>query len=123
VLLEGSRGAGLVADGLDGFASGWFTHGVLTWLSGANTGTKSAVKTDRPAGSVRRLMLWRSPGYAVATGDRFRMAAGCDKRADTCRAKFDNLLNFRGFPHIPGEDWVTAYPKDGAIHDGASLQR
>jgi uncharacterized phage protein (TIGR02218 family) len=49
--------------------------------------------------------------------------AGCDKRAETCRAKFGNFLNFRGFPHIPGEDWVTAYPKDGVIHDGTSLQQ
>jgi uncharacterized phage protein (TIGR02218 family) len=122
-LLEGSRGAGLVASGLDGFAGDWFTHGVLTWLSGANAGASSTVKADRLAGGGRRLTLWRSPGSAVAAGDRFRVAAGCDKRADTCRAKFGNLLNFRGFPHIPGEDWVTAYPKDGAIHDGASLQR
>ena len=51
------------------------------------------------------------------------MVAGCDKRAGTCRGKFDNFLNFRGFPHIPGDDWVTAYPKDGAVHDGASLER
>ena len=56
-------------------------------------------------------------------GDRFRVVAGCDKRAETCRGKFGNFLNFRGFPHIPGDDWVTAYPKDGAVHDGASLEQ
>jgi len=53
---------------------------------------------------------------------RFRVVAGCDKTAETCRAKFSNFLNFRGFPHIPGDDWVTAYPKNGAVHDGSSLQ-
>ena len=53
--------------------------------------------------------------------DRFRIIAGCDKRAETCRKKFSNLLNFRGFPLIPGDDWVTAYPKEGANHDGSSL--
>ena len=39
-----------------------------------------------------------------------RIIAGCDKTAATCRTKFANFLNFRGFPHIPGEDWLTSYP-------------
>jgi uncharacterized phage protein (TIGR02218 family) len=108
--------------GLAGFADGWFTHGALTWLSGANAGTTGAVKADRLVGGMRRLELWQEPGAPVAVGDGFRVVAGCDKRAETCRAKFDNLLNFRGFPHIPGDDWVTAYPRDGAVHDGGSQQ-
>jgi len=62
------------------------------------------------------------PGWPIGDGDRFRVVAGCDKTAETCRAKFSNFLNFRGFPHIPGDDWVTAYPKNGAVHDGSSLQ-
>lgn len=63
------------------------------------------------------------PGATVAAGDRFRVVAGCDKSADTCRAKFANFLNFRGFPHLPGDDWVTAYPKDGQINDGSSREQ
>ena len=83
----------------------------------------ATVKIDRPgAGGRARLTLWQEPGRRPAAGDRFRVVAGCDKRAETCRAKFANLLNFRGFPHIPGDDWVTAYPKEGAIHDGGSQQ-
>ena len=93
------------------------------WLSGANAGEKAAVKGDGPGESgLRALTLWQAPGRRVAAGDRFRVTAGCDKRAETCAAKFDNLINFRGFPHIPGDDWVTAYPKDGATHDGGSQQ-
>jgi uncharacterized phage protein (TIGR02218 family) len=38
------------------------------------------------------------------------LEAGCDKRAETCRLKFANFLNFRGFPHVPGEDWLASYP-------------
>lgn len=119
----GSTGADLRVQGLDGFAEDWFAQGILTWTSGANAGARGAVKLDRIAGNLRRLDLWQAPGFPVTVGDRFRVAAGCDKRAETCVAKFDNLLNFRGFPHLPGDDWVTAYPKDGAIHDGTSLQR
>jgi uncharacterized phage protein (TIGR02218 family) len=122
-VLEGAVGATLVASGLTGFAHGWFASGMLTWLTGDNAGETGALKADVLGGAARRLTLWQTPGRPVATGDRFRVVAGCDKRAETCRQKFDNLLNFRGFPDIPGDDWVTAYPTGGAIHDGGSLGR
>jgi uncharacterized phage protein (TIGR02218 family) len=122
-VVEGSSGAALSASGLGGFAAGWFAQGTLTWLSGGNAGEKASVKGDRPGeGGLRALGLWQEPGRRVAAGDRFRVVAGCDKRAETCREKFGNLINFRGFPHIPGDDWVAAYPKDGASHDGGSQQ-
>ncbi|HRO11644.1 DUF2163 domain-containing protein [Amaricoccus sp.] len=118
-----AAGASLSASGLGGFAAGWFEHGTLLWLTGANAGEKAAVKADLAgAAGLRGLSLWQEPGRRAAVGDRFRVVAGCDKRAETCRAKFDNLINFRGFPHIPGDDWVTAYPKEGATHDGGSQQ-
>jgi len=122
-VVESGAGASLVASELGGFAAGWFTHGTLTWLSGGNASERAAVKLDRPGqGGSRALTLWQEPGRKIVAGERFRVVAGCDKRAETCRAKFDNLINFRGFPHIPGDDWVTAYPKDGATHDGGSQQ-
>ena len=81
------------------------------------------VKADRLGADGRRhLTLWQEPGAAVAPGDTFQVVAGCDKSAGTCRGKFSNFLNFRGFPHIPGDDWVTAYPKNGGNHDGASRE-
>lgn len=121
VVAAGSAAGTLRVSGLADFAAGWFEHGVLTWLSGENAGAAGLVKSDRKdSGGPRRLELWVAPGRPAAEGDRFRVVAGCDKRAGTCRTKFNNFLNFRGFPHIPGDDWVTAYPKDGAVHDGAS---
>ncbi len=123
---EGAVASGAGADfevsGLEAFAADWFAHGALTWLSGANAGEPGSVKSDRSGAGLRRLGLWQKPGNPVAAGDRFRVVAGCDKLAETCQAKFGNFLNFRGFPHLPGDDWVTAYPKDGATHDGSSLQ-
>jgi hypothetical protein len=35
--------------------------------------------------------------------------------------KFNNILNFQGFPHIPGEDWLMAYPSSAREMDGGSL--
>ena len=120
-MLAGNR---FVCDGLARFGPGWFSHGKVTWLSGYNEGGTSAVKADRilPDGN-RILDLWQQPCSEIRNGDQFRAVAGCDKLSSTCLSKFANLLNFRGFPHIPGEDWVLAYPRSGGIHDGTSQQR
>lgn len=119
----GSSGVRVVCDRLGSFEEGWFRQGVLTWTSGENAGTVGLVKMDQTSGADgRELFLWQQPGRPIEGGDAFKVVAGCDKSAETCRNKFGNFLNFRGFPHIPGEDWVTAYPKSGAVHDGSSLQ-
>ena len=120
VVGEAVRGSVVVAQGLDAFAPGWFTNGRLTWSSGANAGVVAVVKQDLVIGGVRRLELWEAPALPVAIGDSYRLVAGCDKLAGTCRVKFDNFLNFRGFPHIPGEDWVTAYPRQGDVNAGGT---
>ncbi len=44
----------------------------------------------------------------------------CDKRWSTCLGVFGNGANFRGFPDIPGDDFLTAYPAEGRQHDGGS---
>ncbi|MEO0386838.1 MAG: phage BR0599 family protein, partial [Pseudomonadota bacterium] len=113
-------GAVVVARGLDAFAEGWFSFGVLDWQSGSNQGLRAMIKQDLRIAGTRRLELWETPPLPPALGDRFRVTAGCDGTAATCRVKFDNFLNFRGFPHIPGEDWVTAYPRSGDVHEGGT---
>ncbi len=47
----------------------------------------------------------------------------CDKRYATCHGTFDNRLNFRGFPDLPGEDFLTLYPRTGDVLDGQSRQQ
>lgn len=46
--------------------------------------------------------------------------AACDKRWATCVGTFANGVNFRGFPDIPGDDFLTAAPVEGGRHDGRS---
>lgn len=111
---------GMVFAGLDSFAPGWFTHGRLTGLGGAAQGLVALIRLDRAEGAQRRITLWDSLRAPLAPGDLFRLEAGCDKQAATCRNKFGNFLNFRGFPHVPGEDWLTAYPKAGQPNAGGS---
>jgi uncharacterized phage protein (TIGR02218 family) len=57
----------------------------------------------------------------VTAGDAFTIRAGCDKRIESCKAKFANVANFRGFPHIPGQDAVLRYARTGGGHEGEVL--
>jgi uncharacterized phage protein (TIGR02218 family) len=54
----------------------------------------------------------------IAPGDAFEVTAGCDKQLGTCRAKFGNALNFRGFPHMPGNDFIVSTPQAGGSDGG-----
>lgn len=110
------------ASGLGDFDDGWFTAGRLVWTSGANNGLAMEVKSHSVSGATVTLELWQAMAHALAPGDVFMVTAGCDKRFSTCRDRFSNSINFRGFPHIPGNDFVVRYPTSGeAGNDGKSL--
>ena len=114
----------VATDALGAYAAEWFTAGRLLWLSGGNAGQAVEVKAHRLLGGLAELDLWQRMPVAVAPRDRFRVSAGCDKRLATCRAKFDNVLNHRGFPHMPGNDFVLKVAAAGTgIFDGGSLFR
>ncbi|MBA3910609.1 MAG: hypothetical protein C0524_12155 [Rhodobacter sp.] len=105
-----------------GFDDRWFEHGRFEMTSGMAIGLVGVVKNDRLTGEKRRIELWQSLNAPVAAGDSFRIVAGCDKKPATCREKFSNFLNFRGFPHVPGEDWLASYPvPDRPSRGGARL--
>lgn len=110
------------ANGISEFAPSWFAFGTLQWLTGANKGLVSKVKFDSIKGAERVIEIWEETAHEIQTGDQFKLVAGCDKASDTCRVKFNNLANFRGFPQMPGEDWVAAYPSSHGRHDGGSLK-
>jgi uncharacterized phage protein (TIGR02218 family) len=117
------RGISVFAvSGLTAFDEGWFTAGKLTWTSGANAGLAVEVKSHRVEGAAVLITLWQAMPEPLTVNDVFVVAAGCDKRFATCRDRFANVLNFRGFPHIPGNDFVISYALPGAPgNDGQSM--
>ena len=107
--------------GLETFSRGWFDGGRLDWTSGANAGVAGHVKTHLSPADGATVELWLTPPLPVLAGDDFTVTAGCDKTQETCKEKFSNLLNFRGFPQMPGDDWAAGYVDTGGQHDGGSL--
>jgi uncharacterized phage protein (TIGR02218 family) len=105
-----------LASGLGGFADSLFTFGTIEWTSGPNAGRRVEIMLHEKAGSDVTITLLGEPVRAIAPGHGFTIRAGCDKRIETCAAKFGNAVNFRGFPTIPGQDAVLRY----AVRDRAN---
>jgi len=80
--------------------SGYFEGGLVTWTGGANANYRMEVKTF--ANGV--VTMQQAMPNAISVGDTYNMSAGCDKIRATCIAKFNNIVNFRGFPDLPGRD-------------------
>ena len=109
------------ASGLGAFAAGWFERGRLTWKGGANSGRAIEVRAHRVVGSTATIELWQPMHFAIAAGDTFTVTAGCDKLFSTCVAKFANGVNFRGFPHMPGNDFALSYARANGTNDGEPI--
>lgn len=107
---------------LEGFADRWFARGEMRVLNGVGVGQVALVRLDRSLSDGREISVWTPFGLMPEPGDRVQLTTGCDKRAATCRDRFNNYLNFRGFPNIPGEDWLTSYPTSGSAQTGGKLR-
>jgi len=76
----------------------YFENGIIEFLDGNNVQQKIEIKQFNNG----VFMLFTEPPYKLAIGDTFKAIAGCDKRFETCCDKFNNAINFRGEPHLPG---------------------
>lgn len=111
----------VLVGGLGGFAEGWFGFGTGRWGSGRRDGLADAVLTHRREAEGDVLGFATRVGEWIAAGDIIAVTAGCDRRFATCKAKFANGVNFRGFPHIPGSDYVLRHPRRGDAMDGRAV--
>ncbi len=78
----------------------YFAGGVLTWTSGANEGMSMEIRDA----STGKLVLGKPMPYAVAAGDKYELTSGCPKLLQDCIGTYGNVVNFRGEPHLRGND-------------------
>ena len=83
-----------------------FVLGRLRYMSGANCGLSTVVLSA--SGNI--VEVRELPRASIETGCRVELREGCDKRFETCVSRFANGANFRGEPHLPGNDLLTRYP-------------
>jgi uncharacterized phage protein (TIGR02218 family) len=102
--LTGVSSRFVVTDSARAEAAGYFSEGVLTMTSGPAEGYRQKVKTFSSGAFTLSLPL----PFLPAVGNTYSVVAGCRKRlAEDCAAKFDNVLNFQGEPHLPGMDALS----------------
>lgn len=87
----------------------WFKYGRLTLLSGLNSFKAYQVKAYTQSSKLVELLI--ALPYTPSFGDVIKIQAGCGKTIQTyCRDKFNNVVNFRGEPFIPGSNQFLRYP-------------
>lgn len=106
-----------------GQGDGYFNFGKITFTSGLNDGLSMEVNSYLNDGTLETFLPMP---YAVAPGDNFTIYPGCNKvhaaniEIDSsgdeekvwygdCKNKFGNVINFRGFPGVPGQDRVQLF--------------
>lgn len=102
-----------VASGLDAFESEFFARGLMSFDTGAAAGLAIEVKSHSNKLGTVTLEAWADVEGPPAPGDTFTVTAGCDKRIETCAARFANAANFRGFPAMPGNSFLTKVGRRG----------
>lgn len=96
----------IFADSGRGEGAGFFNGGLLTWTSGDNNQLKMEVKYFNGA---TQFELHHAMPYPVQVGDTYTVYRGCDKSLSACKNIFNNVVNFRGEPHLPGIDQVVQF--------------
>jgi uncharacterized phage protein (TIGR02218 family) len=78
-------------------AAGFFDLGTVLFNSGPNLGTRRSIRSYSGGVFIFSLPLTVAP----LAGSSFIAYPGCDKLKTTCESKFNNVINFRGYPFIP----------------------
>lgn len=91
-------------------ADHYFQFGLLTWTSGLNSGMSMEV-ADWRSGTTTFTLKQGMP-RTIQVGDTYSAYKGCNKKLSDAKGctGFSNVVNFRGFPTIPGVDKLMRYP-------------
>ena len=106
-ILTAASARRFTVSGIDAFDTRFFSRGLFAFTSGASAGLRVEIKTHTKLTAAVEIELWTDAEGPPAAGDEFIVTAGCDKRFETCKARFANTINFRGFPSIPGNQFLT----------------
>ena len=92
--------------GITGHGVGFFEYGRLIALAGPNAGITREIKSSVDSGGNVHATLAEAFPFTPQVGDTYILRVGCDGKFATCDSRFDNAVNFQGFPHLVGTQKV-----------------
>lgn len=84
----------------------WFNPGRLFMRSGYSNNRSARIGSWRA--SDYQVTVFQPLGELIAVGDWLEIAPDCDKTLNMCVTKYGNAFNYRGFPHLAGDKFVTS---------------
>ncbi|AEV36979.1 Phage conserved hypothetical protein [Pseudovibrio sp. FO-BEG1] len=112
----------LIIEGNADIATGWWSFGKLVFQTGAYANHPLRIASHTIEQSKHKLTLWAPLVLEQTYPITANISAGCDKGWGTCQAKFQNANSFRGFPHMPGNDFILKGPEtQSAANNGEKL--
>lgn len=100
--------------------STWWTEGTVTWTSGANNGRSMEVGSwgvlTRTIGLFMPMPSPIAGPTETTPGDTFRITPGCDKSRTMCNTRYNNVINIRATPDIPGNAVLLRVPSSSGAN-------
>ena len=90
--------------------SSYFDGGLVTFGTGENAGVSREVSTFTRSGLDGTVNLYLRMPFEIQVGDTGTIYPGCPKSVAVCKSRFGNVVNFQGFPHLPGDKYLKDYP-------------
>ncbi|MBC7519962.1 MAG: DUF2163 domain-containing protein [Sandarakinorhabdus sp.] len=101
--VQSADGEHAAVDAIDAASAADYVAGAIRVLDGPLAGI------DRRIIAVSGSALSLDEPLAIAVGTLVEVRQGCDKQFATCVDRFENAVNFRGEPHIPGGDVLMRF--------------
>lgn len=89
----------VTAPAIGALPDGWFTGGILVWEIESGVFERRFVRSH-----VGNTIVLTAPLVGFPAGRIARLLPGCNRSAETCDGKFDNIPNFGGMLYLPGKN-------------------
>lgn len=93
-----------ITDSARAEAADYWAWGTIQFTSGPNAGLKALEIKSFAAGVITTFEPFY---YLPQVGDSYTIVPGCRKRLEDCRDKWNNVVNFGGFPTVPTSSIYT----------------
>lgn len=110
--VDSTTGQTFTSSELAGEPNNRYKLGSILWNSGDNSGLAQEVLTNTGP-SVRLFFL---PPFPIQAGDVGTIYRGCAKTVAACKG-YNNIVNYRGEPYVPGEDFVDKAPIPAPVNN------